>query len=264
MGPARQWAARRFADRAMTTTPLPTRTACRDGSGARMPVREHVRSMGRYAAGCSAPQAIRPASFDHGARPGRDRTRWARRSSAAQGRRGPGGRRPSRGAARPSDPQIGGEVDYSFAAVIDDQTELVALNGLDGGYGDHATDPRRAGRCRPVARGRGPVQLTRSPLRRTAQGVDESVDGSVDCESTPEPPNSPAAPGLSARSRPRLPAPHVCHKDRVRVVGVVCFREGCGGAGPCPTGSGSVHASQGCSCETAALTYGSSSKSVMC
>jgi hypothetical protein len=55
-------------------------------------------------------------------------------------------------------------------------------------------------------------QLTRSPLRRTAQGADGRVDGRVDCESTLEPPNSPAAPGLSARLRPRLPAPHVCHE----------------------------------------------------
>jgi hypothetical protein len=51
-----------------------------------------------------APQAIRPASFDRGARPGRDLTRWVRRSSAAPGRRGPGGRLPGREAARPSAP----------------------------------------------------------------------------------------------------------------------------------------------------------------
>jgi hypothetical protein len=42
-------------------------------------------------------------------------------------------------------PQIGGEVDDSFAAVIEDQTERVAVKGLDGGYGDHATDARPAG-----------------------------------------------------------------------------------------------------------------------
>jgi hypothetical protein len=33
-------------------------------------------------------------------------------------------------------PHIGGEVDDSFAAVIEDQTELVAVEGLDDGYGD--------------------------------------------------------------------------------------------------------------------------------
>lgn len=72
-------------------------------------------------------------------------------------------------------------------------------------------------------------QLTRSPLRRTAQGdegVDRSVDGWVDLESTLEPPNSPAAPGLSAWPPPRLPAPHVCHEGRVRVVGVVALGAG--------------------------------------
>ena len=72
-------------------------------------------------------------------------------------------------------------------------------------------------------------QLARSPLRRTAQAVDGSMDGSVDCGSTLEPPNSPAAPGVSARSRPRLPAPHVRHQERVRVVGVVALLKGCGG-----------------------------------
>ncbi|MGH3609513.1 MAG: hypothetical protein ACRDRD_15675 [Pseudonocardiaceae bacterium] len=41
--------------------------------------------------------------------------------------------------------QIGGEVDDSFAAVIEDQAEFVAVEGLDGGYGDHVTDARPAG-----------------------------------------------------------------------------------------------------------------------
>jgi hypothetical protein len=68
--------------------------------------------------------------------------------------------------------------------------------------------------------------------------VDRSVDGWVDLESTLEPPNSPAAPELSARSRPRLPAPHVCHKERVRVVGVVASLKKCGGVGLHPRGVG--------------------------
>ena len=42
-------------------------------------------------------------------------------------------------------PHIGGEVDDSFAAVIKDQAEFVAVKGLDGSYGDHATDGRPAG-----------------------------------------------------------------------------------------------------------------------
>jgi hypothetical protein len=79
----------------------------------------------------------------------------------------------------------------------------------------HATGPAR----RPVWRGVGsaPVDVVRW---RTAQGADEGVDrrghGSVDFESTLGPPNSPAAPGLSARIRPRLPAP------------TSVTREGCG------------------------------------
>ena len=56
--------------------------------------------------------------------------------------------------------------------------------------------------------------------------MDRRVDGWVDVESTLEPPNSPAAPGLSACSPPRLPAPHVCHEGRVRVVGVVALGAG--------------------------------------
>src|SRR5450631_2974372 len=84
------------------------------------------------------------------------------------------------------------------------------------------------------AAGVGPVPVDAESAAAAAQGADESVDGSVDCESTLEPPNSPAAPGVSARSRPRLPAPHVCHRDRMRVVGLVALLKGCGGAGPHP------------------------------
>lgn len=56
-------------------------------------------------------------------------------------------------------PQIGGEVDDSFPAVIEDQTERVVLDGLDSGYGSHATDARPAGPCRRVVPGRGAVPV---------------------------------------------------------------------------------------------------------
>lgn len=75
-------------------------------------------------------------------------------------------------------------------------------------------------------------QLTRRPLLRTAQGADESVDASVDCESTLEPPNCPAAPGFQLAYDPELPAPHVRHQERVRVVGVVALLRAAAGSHP--------------------------------
>jgi hypothetical protein len=72
-------------------------------------------------------------------------------------------------------------------------------------------------------------QVTRSPLRRTAQGedegVDRSVDGWVDLESTLEPPNRPAAPGVSTR----------------------CLIDGVRRGWSRPEGSELVHVSEGCS-----------------
>ena len=65
--------------------------------------------------------------------------------------------------------------------------------------------------------------------RRNRSGVDESVDESVESNSIPEPPNSPAALGFSTRPRARLPAPHVCHEARVRVVWPVASSEGAAG-----------------------------------
>jgi hypothetical protein len=148
-----------------------------------------------------APQAIRPPRFDRGARPQlRVDADLAEDCRVAK-----------RLAHRTR--QIGDEVDDSFAAVIEDQAELVAVKGLDVVT---ATTWRMLGQRADAGQlfvDAGRSQLTRSPLRRTAQGedegVDRSVDGWVDLESTLQPPNSPAAPGVSAHSRPRLPAPHV-------------------------------------------------------
>lgn len=77
--------------------------ACRRGSGAHLPVREHARSASRYAAGCSGASGDTSCELRPWSASGRGRTRWARRSSTAPSRRGPGGRLPGRGAARPSD-----------------------------------------------------------------------------------------------------------------------------------------------------------------
>jgi len=52
-----------------------------------------------------------------------------------------------------------------------------------------------------------PSQLTRSPLRRTAQGADESVDGSADCESALTPANSPPHLGFQLTHDPDYPPP---------------------------------------------------------
>ena len=82
--------------------------------------------------------------------------------------------------------------------------DTCAVKGLDGGYCDHAADPRPAGRCRPVARWRGPGPVDAESAAEDAhQGVDESVD----CESTLEPPNSPAALGFQLAHDPDYPPP---------------------------------------------------------
>jgi hypothetical protein len=123
-----------------------SRTACRDGGrGRRMPVRERVRSMARYAAGCSGAAGdtsceLRPWSTSESRSNSLGQT-IVRSSGSTRTWRKTAGRK----AARSSDPHIGGEVDDSFAAVIKDQAEFVAVKGLDGGYGDHATDARPAG-----------------------------------------------------------------------------------------------------------------------
>jgi hypothetical protein len=105
-----------------------------------MPVREHVRSTGCYEAGCGRRRryVLRASTVEHvrveveSVGPD-DRTQLRVDADLVEDGR----------VAEPlahRTPRIGGEVDDSFAAVIEDQTELVAVEGLDGGYGDHATD----------------------------------------------------------------------------------------------------------------------------
>jgi hypothetical protein len=115
-------------------------------AGPRMPVLEHVGSVGCYAAGCLGVAGdtsceLRPWSTS-GARSNPfgpdDRPQLRVDADLAED-----GRVAERLADRT--PQIGGEVDDSFGAVIEDQAELVAVKGLDGGYGHHATDARPAG-----------------------------------------------------------------------------------------------------------------------
>jgi hypothetical protein len=247
----------------MTTTPLPTPTARGDGSDARTPA--SIITFVRWVAmrpAARAPQAMGPASFDRGGRPGRGRTRWARRSSAARCRRGPGERRPGRGAACPSGPADHRTGRRLVAAVIEDQAEPVAVKGVEMVT---ATMGRMLGQWADTGRlfvGREPVPGD------TESAAGERSRGGRNCgrkcglrvhTSAPEQPRRTWS--FRSLTTPTTRPPR-SHRDRVRVVGVVALVKGRGGAGQ-PRGKQARRPAKD-AVGALAVSYGSSSKTAMC